>query len=405
MRQFKKLQKLYNTEIDYQIQCEQVQLPSIEPLKKSNQSSKGVQISQEGPSYNTERIIIKRNLGQKKGSVPSIRELKPKKSYLGKSLIGGNETQLAMKNHNSYFIGTRKKGFTVIENGYQVNYGMLPVYKAALKDVLYIPCLDCYFMDYNEKLYRKDIDNKPPYPYMDDVVFGCSYRCGGSFIYSEIHQRVIFGQHFKYISVLNPQTREIELEVDLDESLSGDLSHFRMCGDEEDKVISVNDEGHIILYHLDYERKLLEVTATYQVALIEERWEMPLSLAVCEKGKYAFLEIGQDPCLSSRIFIFVLSENRLIQRASIDRSYEEITVNLALECFGYIGRHIVWVGLSMRDGIVQVFDFHTQTHEFMELKDMRVSHLEEDPEKIYWVGDKFYFTGRGGRVMMMSIKS
>ena len=73
-------------------------------------------------------------------------------------LIGGPLTHVALKSHNSYLIGTEKKGLVVLENGSQEYSLKLPHKFDYLFDTIYYPPLNCYFLVSFTKLYRKDID-------------------------------------------------------------------------------------------------------------------------------------------------------------------------------------------------------------------------------------------------------
>ena len=75
---------------------------------------------------------------------------------------------------------------------------------------------------------------------------------------------------------------------------------------------------------------------------------------------------------------------------------------LALECFRYLGRHIVWVGLSSNpNGYVQVYHYNTDTDEFKELVHLSVRHMELNPTKLHLLKNKFYYTGEFGKVMSL----
>ena len=133
-----------------------------------------------------------------------------------------------------------------------------------------------------------------------------------------------------------------------------------------------------------------------------ERDESGVSIAVCGKSQYAFVEIGSY-CLSSRMLILKINHNSLVKMASIDQYNQKTCEKKATECFGYIGTHILWVGVSACENwIAQVFDFDTKTGEFKELQKNRINHQELEPFKLHRLGDKFYYTGNLGKFMNLS---
>ena len=316
-------------------------------------------------------------------------------------VIGGIWTQIALKNHKSFLIATSRKGLKIFENGTQKYSLKLPTDFNFLMDAIYIPPLNCYFLVSRSKLYRKDMDVKPPYLYMDLRTGG---RVGAHLRFSRIHERLIVNKNMKNISVINPMTREVEIEV---EGRIGDtIMDFRLLGEHENMVVSVTRGGHITLNSVDYEQKTFSVITHHQEQLMKERKECPLSIAVCNNDTYVFVEIGTVDYPSpkcSRMIILNLSQNKLIKTASIDQYSQKIGEKWALECFEYVGEYILWVGIS-RSGPVQILAYKTSSEELKELEDKRVSHQEDRPSKFYRMGRKLYYTGYNGKLMSLSMR-
>ena len=110
------------------------------------------------------------------------------------------------------------------------------------------------------------------------------------------------------------------------------------------------------------------------------KYEEAISLSVCSKDKYILIEIRERPreaLYCSRMMVFRITEdNALVQTNCIDVSsiQEHLHENIpeckfALECFGYVGRYIIWVGLSHNEwrGVVQIYAYNTETDFFGEL--------------------------------------
>ena len=61
--------------------------------------------------------------------------------------IGGDWTHLALKNHNSYLIGTDKRGFKIIEDDKKIYSANFDRETSSFLQVIYIPPpLNCYLM-------------------------------------------------------------------------------------------------------------------------------------------------------------------------------------------------------------------------------------------------------------------
>ena len=330
-------------------------------------------------------------------SVETVKELK------GDGFVGEDWTYLALKDESSFMIGTHHEGFKVVEKDNVLYSGKLPVGNVWLGDIIYVKPLNCYFIDHNDKLYRKDVDHHPPYLYMD---VKCGYRVGASFIYSAINDRLIINKDWQNISAISLGTKTTEIEVE--KNVGDFIRDFRLFGEEEDRVVSATEDGHIILYRLDYAEKSGEVVAHSKIELIKDREEQPRSLSVCDQNQYVFVEIRKngDPYICSRMMVFKITEDYLIKKATIDQSNENIGYKIALECYGYVGAHILWIGLSGNEnGVAQVYDYDTESGLFRELEEKRVGHQEEDPTKIHRLGDKFYYTGEEGKIMRLILSN
>ena len=322
------------------------------------------------------------------------------RDWKGEDNIGDRVTHIAMKNHNSYLVGTYGSGLQVVESGEQVYSGELPIDDNFLRDIVYVPLVKSYFIASRYKPYRKAINDKPPSLYMDVL---CGSRYGAYLRYSEINQKLIINKDRKNISVINPKTKKIDIEVK--KIVGKDVRDFRLFGEKENRVVAVTWDGYLLLYGLKYAQRSGSLISNQHLELIEERMERPKSIAVCEKNKYVFLEIGQshNPFICSRLVILKLSYNTFTKMASIDQFSQKIGEKYAFECFGYAERHILWVGLSRENnGFVQIYSYDTQAGELRELEDKRIKHQECEPYKLHRVREKFYYTGKNGKLLSLS---
>ena len=199
---------------------------------------------------------------------------------------------------------------------------------------------------------------------------------------------------------MNPRTKKIE--INLEKNLGKDIVGFELFGERENKIICITSEGYVILYCIDYAKKR-GVAAYYELEMRENILENLLSIAVCEKHKYAFVGIADlRTGMNTRMVMFKVRGDKLFKRTCIDQNRFGLTWRWALECLGYAGSHILWISLSKnRDGRVLVYDYDTETEELKEL-DMRVGHQEDEPTKLHLVDGEFYYTGKKGQLMKLS---
>ena len=121
-------------------------------------------------------------------------EVKCVKDFKEKGIIGGKSTLVAVKNHNSFLIGTNRKGFILMENGVQIFSGNLNEGHQSLGGLLYTPSLNCYFSYQNSRIFRKKINNQRANLFMG---LELSYRSDACFKYSNLHKRLIINKASK----------------------------------------------------------------------------------------------------------------------------------------------------------------------------------------------------------------
>ena len=85
-------------------------------------------------------------------------------------VVTGWGTFIAFKSENSYAIGTEHKGLEVYNNGTKIYSALFPEDQNSFLGIIYIPFLDCYLLNHNHKIFRKDIDSQGPYLFKDTHV-------------------------------------------------------------------------------------------------------------------------------------------------------------------------------------------------------------------------------------------
>ena len=320
---------------------------------------------------------------------------------LEKGLVGNFWTSLAIKSEKSFLMGSMYRGLKLVDNGRLIYSGKLFYGNTMLLDMIFIEYFNFYLIQFSRNLYRKDIDKRTPYHYM---TVNSGNTVGSCLRYSTLHQRLIINKDSKTISVINLQNKKLEIEVQ--KTVGDDIKDFRVFGELENKVIAGTKDGYIILYSLNYFQKTGSMISHLRINLISERKEEIISLSVCGKNRYVLVEIGQskDPGVGSRMVVLKFSEDSLVKMATIDPYSQKLGEKLTLGCYGYVGTHVRWIGLSRNEnGVAQVYDYDTESGEFQEFEDKRVSHQERSPVKMNKLEGKFYYTGWGGKVMRLEV--
>ena len=287
-----------------------------------------------------------------------------------------------------------------MEDGAQLYLENLSTNDRLLCDTIYIPPLNCYFLSLNEKLYRKDIDDKPPYLYLDVL---CGWNEGCYFRYSKLPSRIIINKDTMNISVLNPRTKKIELKIN--KAVGGKISDFRFLGANDNRVVALTWDCHLLLYRLA-EGKRRGIIDHYSLEIIKERLERAVCIAVNKDYILLGTKAYNNGIVCSRLLLFKLSEDTLIKKSYIDYYNEKIGYAVALECCGYAGSHILWVSLSdKQNGRAQLYDFDTEKGELVEVKNKRVFHQEEYPCKLIPLNGKFDYGGFFGTLMTLTVNT
>ena len=308
---------------EYQVITGQIKIPTIElsKIRTSARQEKGIQIytRKDIPKGHT---IIPRCQELNNISVDVRRHLLNLDSA-GKRIeeAGGRMTLLAMKSPTSYMIVTNQSSLTVIEDcrliySKKLSDGGLFDTISSLEDLIYIPHQDFYLIIYNEKIYRKDINEKPHYIY---ISLQKSHLPGQTLRYSDIQKRLLIAKDDLSISAINLKTKKIEFEVA--KNLGNGIEDFKVLGKMDDRVVALTGDGYLLLYKLIYAEKTGLIDHYYRIRLIKERDEQGVSLAISNDNQYVCVELGQDdsPWVCSRMMIFKLDGNTLVLNAALDQ--------------------------------------------------------------------------------------
>ena len=318
-------------------------------------------------------------------------------------IIGGHWSFFAFKNPTSFAIGTSGNGMKVIENSKLIHSVPFPTgVLADLLDIIYIEQLDCYLLNYNDNIYRKDIDDKPPYLYMD---INSNWRVRKFFRYSKVNQRlfVISSAKLKVINLLRKQV-EIEIRINREES---EFVDFRLLGLKEKKLFYLTVKGNIKMCSLSYDLKKICTRTNFKIQPFEGRREIWRYITVCDKSKYLFVHSSEQySSKSSRMMVLEVKERSLVPLAEINEFQLNTRLKSTLGFWRYIGEHILWAAPNKLEGSIHIYDFNTESGELKELTDeKRVKHEEFYVYKLSRLEDRLYYAGNRGEIMELSLVS
>ena len=170
-------------------------------------------------------------------------------------------SHVSMKNQTSFLIATFKRGLKVIENGKEIFSKRCFSSDLWLLDIIYVPDLDSYFLCYDFKLYRKDIDDKDHYLFMD-IKFG--YRFGSCFKYTRMNRRMVLSQaRPSRVQIVDLFRKRVCLKTV--KNFGRKICDFDIFGKDENYLALFSYDGLVSVLRVDY--KLNKILYFVQVKL------------------------------------------------------------------------------------------------------------------------------------------
>ena len=328
----------------------------------------------------------------------TIKKLKSHNRWGGKLI----ENFLAVKNEDSYMIGNTKKGLKLFEDRVEV-FARAWTEGLKLFDIIYINHQNCYLLCTNEALYRKDIDDKPPY-----AILTLNYYDWAQIKvrYSQKSKRLITTRDPKKISVVNLARKQREMEVNKPQG--GYIIDFRLFGKNDEKIVSITIDGYVYLHILKYDSRKLCACNHLKLELHEKEREQALSIAVCDKGKYALIELdgSNDLGVTIRLLVVKIDFNQITNTAIFEPGIQHPSSIRALECCGYLREQIVWLALTESDlSVAQIYQYNTITSALAQRQQLRMMNKESFPQRVQRIGNSFFYTGAKGSLMKLTIEA
>ena len=312
---------------------------------------------------------------------------------------------LAMKSPTSYAIGEHINDLMVVENLTEIKHDGISEGSGSIKGILYIDHLGCYLVHHTGRIDRKDIDINPPYPYMS---LRSPYRSGGRLRYSKRNKKLIVLDKENGLSVIDLGRKRVEMKVET--RFLSSIHDFRIFGPKENKIVSISQESEICFYVISYGLKKTLSTVRQRFELGDDlSHHVPISLAASDQGKYIAVSMTDlHTFKSSRLILFEVVKGRsLVKIATLNEESQRMSSKYAFEFWRRIGSHLLWVGLTIEDGYLQLFDYDIESGRLGEVVKKKARHLhrERDPFYIQRLGGKLYYTGKLGSIWAISLNN
>ena len=307
-------------------------------------------------------------------------------------ILHARENYLALKNENTYLIASELDRLKLVLNYREVYSDDLPPHKP-LFSVIYIEHLDCFFLSLLGNLYRKDIDDKPPYIFLElsEPFFALRHLR-----YSKMNRSLVSFFLQRGITIVDLDIKKVEIIAEND--LGGIVVDCKLFGEKENMLVSISEETDLGLHILDFRRRKILSSNRYKIQETEKR----SSLGVSDQNDYVLVGVSEN---NPKLIVFKVEDKRLVKKALLFNRYSlERTRNTGFGCCGYFGSHILWVGFE-EWGLARarVYDYDTKMMKLRELKSKSVPIGQSNPTDLYCIGNRFYFTGERGSFMRLTV--
>ena len=327
-----------------------------------------------------------------------------------REILGGGRTHLAFKNESTYVMATDRYGLKLIANDSEIYSAELPS-PDCLKGLVYAEHPDCFFFTLDGRVYRIDINNQPPFVFLDSIDGENSLNCIN---YSKTHKKLILTTEHNQLVLMDLVDGRDRVEFVADIGGENFIQNFKIFGQRENRLITVASTGDLSLHVIGYKRKKVLSSNHLQIELEEENEEsvVPGSLAVSDGNDHIIIELQkatEEFFSCSRTIVLKVTNNGsiLAQKAVLVVNDQETPVKDSRACCGCFGSQILWIGVGAQEHgyevSIRVFDYNSETESLKEIEEKSFSHEENVPMEIHRLGDNFYYIGFEGKLMRLKV--
>ena len=324
------------------------------------------------------------------------------KDHTGNSHVGGRNSWISFKDHNSYFIATDQKGYILYENGKKVSEGLLHSRLHSGTRSVYVKETNCYFLLGNNKLYKKAINGHSPELWINDH-FGTSSHA--PMLYSKNLKRIVTVKSTKTIAFIDPTKKAIEFQLNL--PIQHGIMNYRFFGEGDQYVLFITHNRFIGLVKYDVTAKTGKLITIQQYAASRFKTDWAAGIDIDTNNKVIMVShYYWDPPRDSkfsRVVVFELWNDRLTQKASLD-VMDGTQWLQAFRFVGYYQDEATFLGIDTQNGgAAHIFRYNVNTKVITRDSQKSVPHLEDYIWRMSKLDDWFYYTGKKGRVMRVKV--
>ena len=323
--------------------------------------------------------------------------------YVGKSLF-----YVALKDEENYLLFSSRCGFKLYKDGL-LFYEKKDQYEddQILKGVIYVPKHNCYLIDLNNRVYRKDVNKHKIYIFIEKR-YAESWN---EVKYCPETDRLLYDQFYEKVAVVNPLTKRHEIELRHSSRRDCSIKDFGFFGGGSPSglmVIVLYDELEIGLFRAicnpGQKRGMLDL---YEIdSLLGSVKEETSNIALAGNGRTFCVALAEEVYLyPTRIIIFSISEDD-------DSIIEKAQVNLyglkRARIFRGIFQHVfeeeekeegdaqkmffvAYTTLNMLYGTFFLFEYDPFQDELKEVERRRAKFCKGHPLKVCQLHRKEYF--------------
>ena len=315
------------------------------------------------------------------------------------SFLSTGRTLIAFKDKDSYLATQQNKGYSLLEAGKEI-VSKKPE-KCNFYDVEYASGYYFLYEGSGKELLRKSIDGTSLERwYKIDLTNGWG---GGKCIRVALKgQALAVNRAKKNISIL-----EILLDgsvgwrIDIEKDLGGHLWDHQVFGEAMDLVLSLTNDGWIVVHHIDLDGVKATQRCKYKTQFTE-RVEETSTIAVCPKNRFLMVHTRVNT-RASRVLIMEFFGDRIQQRSSFDVYQQNIKYFHTAEFYGYVGNLLLLTAITWSEPMSKIlsFSFDPKKGELVECGRFRKEIKTKKVRKLVKVDDVFFYSDLSSNLVMI----
>ena len=340
------------------------------------------------------------------------------KNLKEEGVVGTNYTVLCMKDESSFLIGSTVKGLMVFNHGSQVYSKKFKSYESIL-DAQYIETKHCYLLCMDKDIYRKDIDNKDPYIFVFSRGRFGTYT-GLSFRYSPLNDFLAAVFESDKMVVLNPRQKKfntfLRTVTKLDQEAENPLTHekelsiarrisdFRIIGDNQDRIATVNRAGIVSVHSVRTQFKRFSLKLPDQTNT--QRHLTSYAIACCPDNKYLCVaSFQQKDGDKFAVHVFEIKQIGIVLASSVTRESEWNFLGSPFCFFNSTEKVVEFLLIERKTNSLAKIEFNKQVKTINVSPgtgDSAVESEERSVSRLQKVGDSVYYAGIEGKIMKLA---